>query len=91
MSDNLCSYILFDGGGLPLAAAPAPSLSYLHLSIRWAVSSATPSAGARPRNAPNRSQLTAVNPAKAGSSFFSSKRTVLQNVMLTKVSIGCPH
>ena len=34
---------------------------------------------------------TAVNPAKAGSSFFSSKRTVLQNVMLMKISIGCPH
>ena len=49
MSDNLCSYILFDGGGLPLAAAPAPSLSYLHLSIRWAGSSATPSAGSSPQ------------------------------------------
>ena len=76
MSDNLCSYILFDGGGLPLGGTASPP---------------TPSNGGHPRNAPNRSQLTAVNPAKAGSSFFSSKRTVLLNVMLTKVSIGCPH
>ena len=44
----------------------------------------TPSAGSPPQR-----PLPHVIPAKAGTSFFSSKGAVLQNVMLTKVSIGC--
>ena len=63
----LCISCDFEGGSLPLGRAALD----------------LPPLRGVPRNAPGRCQQSAVNPAKAGSSSFSSKRTVLQNVMLT--------